>query len=179
MNRSIAVVVTLLVLFVVARADNWPQWRGPNLNGVSNEKNLPVKWTTEENVSWKVPMPGYSGSTPIIWRDRIFLNVADGDDLSLWCLNKANGEVLWKRPLGSGNVKMRKQNMSSPSASHGRTQRLRDDRHGNTQRLRLHGQRTLESRHSERIRPIWLCNGATLRHRFFMKTRFTFRCCTV
>ena len=115
MNRSLAVVATLLVLFVVVRADNWPQWRGPSLNGVSNEKNLPVKWTTEENVSWKVPMPGLSGSTPIIWRDRIFLNVADGDNLFLWSLNKTNGEVLWKKPLGGGNVKMRKQNMSSPS----------------------------------------------------------------
>lgn len=115
MNRSLAVVITLLASFVITRADNWPQWRGPSLNGVSNEKNLPVKWTVEENVSWKVPMPGYSGSTPIIWRERIFLNVADGDNLSLWCLNKTNGEILWKKPLGSGNVKMRKQNMSSPS----------------------------------------------------------------
>ena len=58
------------------------------LNGVSSEKNLPVKWTTEENVVWKVAMPGWSGSTPIIWRDRIFLNVADGDNLSLWCSTK-------------------------------------------------------------------------------------------
>ena len=115
MNRSLAVVITLLASFVITRADNWPQWRGPSLNGVSKEKNLPVKWTVEENVAWKVPMPGYSGSTPIIWRDRIFLNVADSDNLFLWCLNKTNGEVLWKKPLGGGNVKMRKQNMSSPS----------------------------------------------------------------
>jgi outer membrane protein assembly factor BamB len=115
MNRSLAVCITLIASFVIVRADNWPQWRGPSLNGVSNEKNLPVKWTVDENVAWKVPMPGYSGSTPIIWRDRIFLNVADSDNLFLWCLNKSNGEVLWKKPLGSGNVKMRKQNMSSPS----------------------------------------------------------------
>src|SRR5689334_5850020 len=115
MNRSLTVVATLLIAFVIIRADNWPQWRGPSLNGVSNEKNLPFKWTADENISWKVPMPGYSGSTPIIWRDRIFLNVADGDSLFLWCLNKTNGQVLWKKPLGGGNVKMRKQNMSSPS----------------------------------------------------------------
>jgi outer membrane protein assembly factor BamB len=113
--KRVGVVALLFVAFAVARADNWPQWRGPNLNGVSNEKNLPVKWTSEENILWQVPMPGSSGSTPIIWRDRIFLNVADGDNLSLWCLNKSNGEVVWKKPLGAGNVKMRKQNMSSPS----------------------------------------------------------------
>jgi outer membrane protein assembly factor BamB len=74
-----------------------------------------LKWTTEENVSWKLPMPAWSGSTPIIWRDRIFLNVADADALYLWCVDKTKGAVLWKKLLGSGNVKMRKQNMSSPS----------------------------------------------------------------
>ena len=114
-KRTLGVVAVFLFSFVVAHAENWPQWRGPALNGVSAEKNLPVKWTTEENVAWKVAMPGVSGSTPIIWRDRIFLSVADGDNLSFWCLNKTNGEVLWKQPLGAGNVKMRKHNMSSPS----------------------------------------------------------------
>lgn len=110
---GIFAVVVLTVLTV--RADNWPQWRGPNLNGTSNEKNLPVKWTTEENVVWKLAMPSWSGSTPIIWQDRVFLNVAEGENLSLWCVDKSKGSVLWKQPLGSGNVKMRKQNMSSPS----------------------------------------------------------------
>jgi outer membrane protein assembly factor BamB len=105
----------VLLSFVIVHAENWPQWRGPGLNGVSTEKNLPVKWTTEENVVWKVAMPGFSGSTPIIWRDRIFLNVANGDVLEFWCLDKSKGEVLWKKQLGAGNVKMRKQNMSSPS----------------------------------------------------------------
>lgn len=112
---TLAAVAFFLFSFIVAQAENWPQWRGPALNGVSTEKNLPVKWTTEENVAWKVAMPGLSGSTPIIWRDRIFLSVADTDNLFLWCLNKTNGEVLWKQPLGAGNVKMRKHNMSSPS----------------------------------------------------------------
>ena len=114
-KQTVGVMAVVLLSFVIVNAENWPQWRGPALNGVSSEKNLPVKWTTEENVVWKVPMPGLSGSTPIVWRDRIFLNVADGDNLSLWCVDKTKGEVLWKKPLGAGNVKMRKQNMSSPS----------------------------------------------------------------
>ncbi|MCA1604914.1 MAG: PQQ-binding-like beta-propeller repeat protein [Acidobacteria bacterium] len=107
--------VVVVFSLTVAYAENWPQWRGPLLNGVSNEKNLPLKWSAEENIAWKVAMPGWSGSTPVIWRDRIFMNVADGDNLFLWSVNKANGTVLWKKLLGSGNVKMRKQNMSSPS----------------------------------------------------------------
>ena len=114
-KRIPSLVVIVLFSLTTVNAENWPQWRGPNLNGVSGEKNLPVKWTTEENVAWKLAMPGRSGATPIIWRDRIFLNVADGDDLSLWCVDKTRGAVLWKRPLGSGNVMMRKHNMSSPS----------------------------------------------------------------
>ena len=112
---SLGVLAVVLLSFVIVNADNWPQWRGPALNGVSTEKNLPVKWTTEENVIWKVPMPGLSGSTPIIWRDRIFLNIAEGDNLALWAVDRSKGEVLWKKPLGAGNVKMRKHNMSSPS----------------------------------------------------------------
>jgi outer membrane protein assembly factor BamB len=113
--RKLGVLAVFLFSLTVVQAENWPQWRGPTLNGVSSEKNLPVKWTTEENVVWKVPMTGVSGSTPIIWRDRIFLNASDGDNLALWCVDKNKGEVLWKQPLGAGNVKMRKHNMSSPS----------------------------------------------------------------
>ncbi len=111
----------LLVLFLVVLAspmafpENWPQWRGPNLNGISVEKNLPLRWSAEENITWKLEMPAWSGSTPILWGDFIFLNVADGDNLHLWCVDRNKGTVLWKQLLGGGNVKMQKQNMSSPS----------------------------------------------------------------
>ena len=105
----------LLALLPSLAAANWPQWRGPDLNGVSGEKNLPLKWSATENVAWKLAMPERSGSTPIVWGSRVFLNVAEGDALSLWCVDRAKGAVLWKRPLGGGNVKMRKHNMSSPS----------------------------------------------------------------
>ena len=116
MNLRVAQLLSLLLfLTTAAYADNWPQWRGPNLNGFSAEKNLPSRWSTEENIAWKLALPSWSGSTPIIWRDLIFLNVADGDNLELWCVDRNKGSVLWKRPLGVGNVKMRKQNMSSPS----------------------------------------------------------------
>ena len=113
--RIASLSLLLVYLTTVAHADNWPQWRGPNLNGFSNEKNLPARWSTDENIAWKLALPGWSGSTPIVWRDVIFLNVADGDNLELWCVNRNKGSVVWKRPLGAGNVKMRKQNMSSPS----------------------------------------------------------------
>src|SRR6266540_7446587 len=101
-------------------AENWPQWRGPSLNGLSAEKNLPVRWSKTENVTWKVDLPAWSGSTPVVWGDRIFLNVAEdlrvraGANLFLWCVDRNKGTVLWKRPLGGGNHQERKQNMSTP-----------------------------------------------------------------
>ena len=104
-----------LLLIRSAFADNWPQWRGPFLNGISIEKNLPTRWSAEENITWKLAMPSWTGATPIIWGERIFLNVAEGDNLYLWCVDRAKGELLWKKHLSAGNIKMRKQNMSSPS----------------------------------------------------------------
>ena len=58
---TIAFIVTLLCCSLVL-ADNWPQWRGPSLNGISSEKNLPTRWNTEENVTWKIALPSWSGS---------------------------------------------------------------------------------------------------------------------
>ena len=116
MEKRILLTLALAALPISASlGENWPQWRGPNLNGVSNEKNLPLRWSTKENIDWKLALPSWSGSTPIIWGDRIFLNVAEGNDLSLWCVEKTKGTVLWKKPLGGGNTKVGKQNMSSPS----------------------------------------------------------------
>jgi outer membrane protein assembly factor BamB len=114
-KRTLAILILLFSAASFGYADNWPQWRGPTMNGVSLEKNLPLRWTTEENIVWKLALPGLSGSTPIIWRDRVFLNVAEGSDLYLWCIDRKTGTLAWKKLLGSGNVKMRKQNMSSPS----------------------------------------------------------------
>lgn len=113
-----AVCMTSFALGTVLLADNWPHWRGPAANGVSAETNLPDKWSPEENITWKLDLPSFSGSTPIIWRETIFINVAEAHetgDLYLWALNRKDASVQWKKLLGSGNNKQRKQNMSSPS----------------------------------------------------------------
>lgn len=99
-----------------AVAGNWPQWRGADLRGVSTETGLPVKWSETENITWKFAMPTWTGATPIIWGERIFLNIAeDENNLAFWCLDRNKPSLLWKRSMGGGNRKARKQNMSSPS----------------------------------------------------------------
>ena len=57
-------------------AENWPQWRGPNLDGTTSETGLPITWSDTENISWTLEMPAWTGSTPIIWDDTIFLTVS-------------------------------------------------------------------------------------------------------
>ncbi len=117
MHRRLLLVCAWLVPQGVASAQpaNWPQWRGPEATGVTRATNLPVRWSATENVTWKLALPERSGSTPIIWNDRIFLNVGDGSELYLMCVDRAKGVELWKKPLGSGNVRINKQNMSTPS----------------------------------------------------------------
>ena len=118
MRRLAAATGVIILASATLLANDWPNWRGPTLNGVSTETGLPTKWSATENVDWKLPLPAYSGSTPIIWGDRIFLNVATqsgAGDLELWAVDRVKKDVLWKRPIAGGNHIERKQNMSSPS----------------------------------------------------------------
>ena len=116
--RLVFVVALFAALTVAPVLANWPQWRGPSLNGVSTETGLPVTWSATEGIAWKLPMPSRSGSTPIIWGDLIFLNVAMEQStgaLELWAIDRNTKGPIWKRPIAGGNNQQRKQNMSSPS----------------------------------------------------------------
>ena len=117
MRITSLLVGTLLLLTTPGSvaAEYWPQWRGPDLNGTSPETDLPDQWGPETNIAWSLPLPSLSGATPIIWDEHVFLNVAEGEELELWALDRATGAVRWKRTLGDGNRMARKQNMSSPS----------------------------------------------------------------
>ena len=99
-------IATLFLLMIVPllQAENWPQWRGPGLDGVSGETGLPVKWSGTENITWKLDLPSRSGATPILWGEYLFLNVADGDNLEFWAVDRTNGKVRWKRPMAEGQL---------------------------------------------------------------------------
>src|SRR6267378_1326537 len=70
----------IVVLFYSAagtpRTTNWPQWRGPDGQGVSVEKGLPDEWSNTKNVKWKTPIEGRGFSSPIVWGKKIFLTTA-------------------------------------------------------------------------------------------------------
>lgn len=54
----------------------WPQWRGPNGQGFSNETGLPAEWSRSKNMDWVKPIPGSGHSSAIVSGDRIFLTTA-------------------------------------------------------------------------------------------------------
>jgi len=74
LSLILCLVASWLALSVTAN-DNWPQWRGPTGNGISDSKNLPTSWSLEknENIVWKRELPSWSGGTPIIWGDSVFV----------------------------------------------------------------------------------------------------------
>jgi outer membrane protein assembly factor BamB len=98
-------------------AGDWPQWRGPFLNGSALETALPTTWTLSEKERWSVPMPGPGSSTPIVWGQRLFVSsvrAPDGKLLAL-CLDTRSGAVLWSHEAGE-NRSANNNTMASPSA---------------------------------------------------------------
>jgi outer membrane protein assembly factor BamB len=80
-SRSVALALWLAA-GPIAEASNWPNWRGPRGDGTAPEaKNLPDTWSTDKNVKWKLEMPAWSGSTPTVWGDRIFLNTPSKEEI--------------------------------------------------------------------------------------------------
>ncbi|NIP22600.1 MAG: PQQ-binding-like beta-propeller repeat protein [candidate division Zixibacteria bacterium] len=72
-------VFVILISWECVFAENWPGWRGDG-RGISTEKNLPLKWSEQENVKWKTPIPGAGHSSPIVWGTRVFVTTAVAED---------------------------------------------------------------------------------------------------
>ncbi|MFM9963013.1 MAG: PQQ-binding-like beta-propeller repeat protein [Planctomycetaceae bacterium] len=114
---SVAMVIFVAVSDVV-RSENWPQWRGPKNNGISNETNTPSKWSKTENVAWRLPMPGPGGATPAVWGERIFLTSVEksSGDLLLLCVG-TDGKENWRKVMATGNKDVRGDEGNSASNS--------------------------------------------------------------
>lgn len=95
---KLIVVILMVISVTVARAENWPNWRGPNGDGTSSETNIPTKWDSVTNVVWKVPVPGVGHASPIVWGDKLFTVTAQTEtqEKLLLCYDTKNGDLLWK-----------------------------------------------------------------------------------
>ena len=88
-----------LALLSPVRSENWPNWRGPALDGVAAGTGFATSWSPEAHVAWKVTLPGLGASTPAVWGDAIVLTCAiDGNDAAI-CFDRA-GKERWRRSLG-------------------------------------------------------------------------------
>jgi outer membrane protein assembly factor BamB len=74
--HGVSCVCVLFAMSTTARADNWPQFRGPEGNGLPRDSRLPTEWDGEKNLAWKVKLPGAAWSQPVVWGDRIFITTA-------------------------------------------------------------------------------------------------------
>ena len=89
----------VLTAYQTSNAGNWPNWRGPNGNGIATQETAPLRWSQEENVLWKTPLPSPGNSSPIVWEDRVFITSAEDDGRlrSLICFDRKTGHQLWKQ----------------------------------------------------------------------------------
>lgn len=101
---------------VAALAENWPQWRGATMDGISEETGIATQWSKTENVAWRLPLPGQAGATPVVWEDSIFLTTADDERLELYCVG-TDGRLRWKQMVATGDTAIQgdEGNLASPS----------------------------------------------------------------
>lgn len=96
--RMIPILLLSLVVSAV-HAEDWPQFRGPAGNGISPEDSFPTKWSRDENVKWRVELPGVGNSSPIVSAGKVFVTVAadSGRQRTLLCFDRDSGKRLWAR----------------------------------------------------------------------------------
>jgi hypothetical protein len=87
----------LLLLFSLAiSAADWPQYRGPNAIGVTEDKNIPLEMGPSTNVVWKAPVPP-GHSSPILVGPRIFLTAVENEKLYTMAFDRKSGKELWRQ----------------------------------------------------------------------------------
>lgn len=107
-HRSMAGIAAIAVLFSgLARAEDWPQYRGVGGSASSKSAGTPLEWGDGKNLSWKTDLPGPGSSSPIVVGERVFVTCYTGygtpgatDDASklkrhLICLSRATGRIDW------------------------------------------------------------------------------------
>lgn len=98
-NRWIPYLFCGVLLTSIAEGQEWTRFRGPNGQGISQAKTIPVKWT-QDNFNWKVQLPGGGHGSPVIWKDKIFVTCEHPESPGgmLLALRISDGHTLWSRP---------------------------------------------------------------------------------
>jgi len=118
--RMVVLAIGLAAAVGTATASDWPRFRGPNGTGVSGDAGVPLELGDSHNLLWKVEIPGKGHSSPIVSKQRIFLQTAssDGNARSLLCLDLVEGKPLWSQPApGTVAKKHPKNSLASCSAA--------------------------------------------------------------
>lgn len=87
-------------------ANYWPRWRGPSGQGLSVGTNYVDRWSASEPVKWRVQVPGVGHSSPIVWKDHLFITTArdGGAKVSMLAYDRRSGKLLWETPVPSSGV---------------------------------------------------------------------------
>ena len=107
----------LLLAALPAFAENWPMWRGPRLDGTSQDSGFPVK--VDANApAWKVALPGAGHASPIVWNDRVFTvaAIAETEERALICLDRKDGHTIWQTAVIKSPLE-KKHNLNSHASS--------------------------------------------------------------
>ena len=89
-------ILCLWVSTAAAAEPDWNQFRGGRGDGTSQAAGIPSTWSETDNVAWKTPIWGKGWSSPVVWKNRIWLTTAtvDGHRLAVLCLDRRTGKIL-------------------------------------------------------------------------------------
>ena len=111
----------LILFFVLAvcstiNGENWSRFRGPNGQGHSSEKGMPVKWSADDYL-WKVELAGIGHSSPVIYGQKVFITSTTKDNSTIWlaAYNTGDGKELWSKEYKVRPAKMNRLNSAAAS----------------------------------------------------------------